>query len=56
MGEAAEDLIEGFTCELGCGTYFENEHGYPAVCKHCWSQLSKSERKNHQIATEEEIN
>lgn len=54
MGEMADDIIDGASCEL-CGVYFKDDHGYPVVCKHCWSQLTKAERKNHQLATEKEI-
>lgn len=54
MGEAADDLIEGACCERGCGTYFESEHGYPVICRSCWANMSKGERKGHQRATEQE--
>lgn len=54
MGEMADELIYGACCELGCGTYFENDHGYPVICRGCWKNMSKSERKGHQLATEQE--
>ena len=52
MGEMADDMIDGAACEL-CGMYFEEEHGYPVICKDCWKDLTKAERKGRQQATEE---
>lgn len=57
MGEIADDMVEGRTCCL-CGMFFldpekENtvyEHGYPAVCWDCWSELTWQQRKKHQKA------
>lgn len=57
MGEIADDMIDGTSCEL-CGCYFidpQDEdklftHGHPAVCKSCWNGLTKDEKKNHQRA------
>ena len=54
MGEMADDIIEGFSCCL-CGVYFEDEHGYPVVCKDCWTHLDKKERTQYQRARNEEI-
>lgn len=31
----AEDMTEGVVC-MRCGIYFEEEYGYPAMCKSCW--------------------
>lgn len=60
MGQAADDIMNGIACEL-CGEFFAakiegknvhaHEHGYPAVCKTCWGDLTKSERRHHQRAT-----
>lgn len=44
MGEMAQDVIEGFCCSVCC-TYFEEEHGYPVVCKVCARGMSKKNRK-----------
>ena len=44
MGEIADDYIEGACCS-GCGTYFEEEHGYPVLCSECWKEASREERK-----------
>ena len=50
MGEIADSMINGECCSL-CGQYFADpdskpeqiyEHGYPVVCKECWSDLTKS--------------
>ena len=54
MGELADSIIDGECCEL-CGMYFEDAHGYPVICKDCWKDLTKLERKGHQQATEELI-
>lgn len=41
MGQAAEDMIEGFCCSE-CGIYFEAPHDYPVLCAKCYSaQASK---------------
>lgn len=54
MGEIADDMIDGTSCEL-CGCYYidpDDEdklftHGYPTVCKPCWSNLTKQEKSHH---------
>ena len=53
MGELAMDYIDGSCCEI-CGCYFQHPdkdelftHGYPAVCRDCWDEMSKKERKGH---------
>ena len=55
MGQIADDMINGFCCSLCGGVYFEEEHGYPVVCKTCWKDLSKQERKMYQKATIKEL-
>jgi len=45
MGELADDMIEGASCQW-CGQYFEEEHGHPVVCKECWTDTTLEERKN----------
>ena len=35
MGDVADDIMDGASCAL-CGQYFEEEHGYPVVCRECW--------------------
>ena len=47
MGEIADDIVDGLCCEL-CNSYFEQEHGYPVVCKECWKDLSEENKKKHQ--------
>lgn len=54
MGEIADDMIDGTCCQL-CGCYFEGQddiytHGYPVVCRDCWRELTKDERKLYQKA------
>jgi hypothetical protein len=55
MGQMADDIINGITCEL-CSRYFIDkngnifEHTYPVVCKECYKYLTKEERKYHQKA------
>ena len=48
------DMIMGKSCSY-CGVYFEHAHGYAVVCKDCWSECSKKERENCQIATNKEL-
>lgn len=50
MGEIADDMVNGWSCQL-CGQYFEGEHGYPVVCAECWKELTKQERREYQKAT-----
>ena len=54
MGEVADDMIEGVSCSL-CGIYFEEEHGYPVVCKRCWRDLKPRERDEYQKAIHREL-
>lgn len=54
MGQIADDMINGYCCSL-CGVYFEDEHGYPVVCKGCWDNLSEEDKKNFQLAYFEEL-
>lgn len=56
VGEIADDMIDGTTCQL-CGCFFgglaEDEcytHGYPVVCWDCWEYLPKKQRKKYQRA------
>lgn len=35
MGQMADDSINGFACSW-CGEYFEDEHGYPVLCRKCY--------------------
>jgi len=50
MSEIAEDMVEGACC-AHCGVYFEEDHGYPVLCKSCHkadrgeSQLDKATNK-----------
>ena len=53
MGQAAEDLIEGFVCSW-CGIYFEQSHGYPVLCSHCYRK-QKDKKNGLQKATEKEL-
>lgn len=39
MGENADDMIEGLTCSE-CGIYFQQQHGYPVLCKNCYDEDS----------------
>lgn len=59
MGEIAEDMLDGTTCQL-CGCFFEENgklytHGFPVVCWDCWDDLSDGEKKNHQKAAVETL-
>lgn len=54
MGQIADDMICGLRCSL-CGVFFREEHGYPVVCKTCWKDLTKEEKKMYQRATIKEL-
>lgn len=57
MGQIAEDMVDGTCCQL-CGQYFQDPkkeeyvytHGYPVVCRECWSDLTQEEKKHYQRA------
>ena len=36
MSAIADDMLNGWQCSL-CGVCFEEEHGYPVVCRSCWN-------------------
>ena len=48
MGEMADDMIEGACCSQ-CGVYFEEENGFPALCKSCWRRVPKTQIEHHVI-------
>jgi len=52
VGQNADDMVEGFVCAW-CGQYFEQSHGYPVLCRECWKDASKTERRDYQKASEE---
>jgi hypothetical protein len=54
MGQIADDITEGLCCQLCC-VYFEEEHGYPVVCKDCYNEMNKRERKDYQPAKHREL-
>jgi hypothetical protein len=43
MGDMAEDAYTGLCCS-GCGIYFVNEHGYPVLCKDCWTESAEIQK------------
>lgn len=49
MGEIADMMVEGTMC-IWCGTCFEEEHGYPVVCKSCAEEASEEELVDMQVA------
>ena len=50
MGEYADLMINGDSCEL-CGCNFEEDgDGYPRTCKDCWKDLNAEDKKNRQLA------
>lgn len=54
MGEMADDMVEGRCCSH-CGVYFEDEHGYPVLCKDCYDEETPKERAGLQRATIKEL-
>lgn len=57
MGQLADDSINGLCCS-DCGCYFEDPnkkdengkpflytHGHPVICKECWMDYTKAERR-----------
>lgn len=54
INDIADDIIDGWCCQL-CGVYFEEEHGYPVVCESCYNELSEEEKKDYQLATNNEF-
>jgi len=43
MGQIADDMINGLCCSH-CGTYFEEEHGYPVLCEDCYDSGTEEEK------------
>lgn len=54
MGKIADEVMQGEQCEL-CGVMFEEPHGFPVVCKDCYRELTKDEKKQYIRATKEEL-
>lgn len=54
MGEIANDMIDGGSCSW-CGTYFEEEHGYPVVCKSCSKDDDYDKATDPPVATKREL-
>jgi hypothetical protein len=54
MGEIADDLMDGSCCGF-CSSYFEEEHGYPVLCKSCWRKADTKEREGYQEAINREM-
>lgn len=48
MGEIADDVCQGLSCSL-CGIYFIKEHGYPVLCRYCFTESSAAERANARV-------
>lgn len=43
MGQCADLSTTGEMCSY-CGVEFMEPHGYPVVCKRCYSELSREEK------------
>lgn len=62
MGEIADDLIGGSCCNW-CSCYFEEDHGYPVICRECFDEWveddngskKKLDKLGLQIALESEV-
>ncbi len=54
MGQAANDLINGFVCSE-CGIYFAEPHGYPVLCHGCHEQTTPEQRAILPEAREPEL-
>ena len=54
MGQIADDMINGLCCSH-CGIYFEEEHGYPVLCKDCYESETEEERAGIQKAHIKEV-
>ena len=53
MGEIADDMVNGACCSW-CSQYFVEEHGYPVLCRRCFSKATREERKGFQQAINKE--
>lgn len=53
-GEMADAMIEGACCSH-CGVFFEEENGFPALCRSCWKATPKDQRKNFQLSQHPEL-
>ena len=54
MGDIANDMIDGLCCS-NCGTYFEEAHGYPVLCKDCYENETDEGRTGMQKAHLKEL-
>jgi hypothetical protein len=61
MGQMADDMVDGTTCQL-CGCFFQADtpgelyvHGYPVVCWDCWKDSPKQDRKQYQRSAKPSI-
>jgi len=51
MSEIANDMVAGACCCL-CGVYFEEENGYPVLCRSCWAGVKGRARGRPPITEE----
>lgn len=42
MGELADDMVNGQSCSW-CGVYFDEDHGYPVICKDCFDDYKEED-------------
>ena len=49
-----EDAIDGLCCSH-CGVYFEEEHGYPVLCRSCYEGETEEERAGMPMAFLKEV-
>lgn len=54
MGEIADQMVNGSACQW-CGVLFEKEHGYPVICRNCFDNSTRKERRHIVKATEKEL-
>jgi hypothetical protein len=51
MGEIADDMVAGHSCSY-CGIYFEDEHGFPVICRGCFRTWQRENRKGKKKFTQ----
>lgn len=51
MGDIADDMISGVMCSW-CGICFEEEHGYPVICRDCLKGYLKNSGTKKELLKE----
>lgn len=54
MSGMSDDMVNGRCCQF-CGTYFEDENGYPCLCHSCYHVLDDIEKDGYILTEYDEL-